>query len=246
MKIRLLVASLFGLMGTGVMAQSAFQGFYGQLGTGYENNSLSSLGSTARVTPVIAGAFATTNPTVTTTNQTASGMPLVVGVGYNFAISKDWLIGVGGDYSFVSQKTDTYRSTVSNGNVIPGQQTEISNRYNIFVTPGYVIDKEKLAYLKAGYSNQQLKYTAPANNTGTSNDPAQSISSTVGGYVLGLGYKQIITGGLYAFAEGNYMQYSKANLGTSFTGTTNTYRVTTSNNTGSNAYTLLVGVGYKF
>ena len=83
------------------MAQSAFQGFYGQLGTGYESNSLSSLNSNATVTPVVPNAFATTFPTVTTGNQTASGMPLVAGVGYNYAISNSWLIGIGGDYSFV-------------------------------------------------------------------------------------------------------------------------------------------------
>ena len=103
-------------------------------------------------------------------------------------------------------------------------------------------------YLKAGYSNQQLKYTAPANNTGTSTDPARSVTSTVGGYVLGLGYKQIITGGLYGFAEGNYMQYSKGNTnGSPFTSTQNDYRVSVSNsNPASSAYTLLIGVGYKF
>ena len=246
--MKLLVAAAATVLASSVMAQSAFQGFYGQLGTGYESNSLSSLNANATVTPVVPNAFATTFPTVTTGNQTASGMPLVAGVGYNYAISNSWLIGIGGEYSFVSQKTGSYTSTISNGNILPGQQTEISNRYNIFVTPGYALDKEKLVYLKAGYSNQQLKYTAPANNTGTSTDPARSVTSTVGGYVLGLGYKQIITGGLYGFAEGNYMQYSKGNTnGSPFTSTQNDYRVSVSNsNPASSAYTLLIGVGYKF
>lgn len=244
MKKKLLVASLFGFMATGVMAQSAFSGFYGQVATGYENNSLSSLGSTATVTTIPGGAV--TTPTVTNANQTASGMPLVAGIGYNFSINNSWLLGVGADYSFISQKTGTYRSTISNGNSTPGQQDEISNRYNIFITPAYALDKEKLVYLKAGYSNQQLKYSAPANTSGTATDPAFSKTSTVGGYVLGLGYKQIISGGLYGFAEGNYMQYSKTNMSPSFTSTANDYRVTANNNTASSAYTLLVGVGYKF
>jgi hypothetical protein len=42
MKKKLLVASLLAFAGTGVMAQSAFQGFYGQVGVGYESNSFRS------------------------------------------------------------------------------------------------------------------------------------------------------------------------------------------------------------
>lgn len=247
MKKKLLAMTLFALSGSGAMAQSAFSGFYGQVATGYENNSLSSLGSTATVTPVVPGAFATQNLTGSTANQTASGMPLVAGIGYNHSISNSWLIGIGADYSFVSQKTGTYTTRMSDGGALPNQQTEIANRYNIFITPGYALDKQKLVYLKAGYSSQQLKYSAPANSFDGASDPALSKNATVNGYVLGLGYKQIISGGLYGFAEGNYMQYSKANMDMNFTSRLNDYRVAISNSSpASNAYTLLVGVGYKF
>jgi hypothetical protein len=62
---------------------------------------------------------------------------------------------------------------------------------------------------------------------------------------LGLGYKQMISGGFYGFAEANYMSYNKVNLGTSWTETTGV-RVTNNTNTGASAYNFLVGVGYRF
>ena len=46
MKIKLLVAAAATVVASSAMAQSAFQGFYGQIGTGYESNSLTDLGST--------------------------------------------------------------------------------------------------------------------------------------------------------------------------------------------------------
>ena len=36
-----------------------------------------------------------------------------------------------------------------------------------------------------------------------------SQSKNLSGFVLGAGYKQIITGGVYGFAEFNYMSYAK-------------------------------------
>ena len=42
MKIKLLVAVAATVVASSAMSQSAFQGFYGQIGAGYENNSVSS------------------------------------------------------------------------------------------------------------------------------------------------------------------------------------------------------------
>ena len=67
-------------------------------------------------------------------------------------------------------------------------------------------------------------------------------SKTVSGYVLGLGYKQIIAGGLYGYAEGNYMSYAKPSFSIASTALGSTF----SSNPSFNSYQLLVGVGYKF
>jgi outer membrane immunogenic protein len=79
-----------------VMAQSAFQGFYGQLSTGYENNTASGLSS-----PLIAsdGVQTETVASFSASNQSFGGVPLIAGIGYNFSLSPKWLIGIGVDYS---------------------------------------------------------------------------------------------------------------------------------------------------
>jgi len=243
---KLLVAlAATGLVATSAFAQkSAFEGFYGQIATGYENNSASNLGNTT------VDNFGSTS--WNTSNQSFGGAPLVVGLGYNFSVAPKWVVGLGADYSALSQKSSAFSST-SAGGTISGQTLETSNRFNIFVAPGYEIDKDKLVYLKAGYSSLTLKNSA-ANNYSASaaaiamegadySGPLASSSqtSTVSGYVVGLGYKQIITGGIYGFAEGNYMSYSKPSFSQPIGSAT-----TISSNPSVNSYQLLVGVGYKF
>ena len=89
----------------------------------------------------------------------------------------------------------------------------------MFVSPGYVISKDSLAYAKVGYTGTSYKFVDNTDN--------------LSGYSLGLGYKQIINGGLYGFAEGNYFSYGNKTTegGIKLNG---------------NSMNLLVGVGYKF
>ena len=246
MKKKLLVASLLALAGTGAMAQSAFEGFYGQVGTGYENNEFSALNQTG-------SQVGQANDTWRAGNQNANGVPIVVGLGFNLAVAPSWLLGLGVDYSLLNQKSSTYNSAgtgVITGQTLNGSSMEASKRMNIFLSPGYVIDKDKLAYFKAGYSSVSIAQGMP-NQAGpapftqlgwSSTNP----SSTASGYILGLGYKQMITKGIYGFVEGNYMNYSSTK--TSAVGTTanvnNGYTVSTSPKL--TTMQLLVGVGYKF
>jgi hypothetical protein len=242
MKIKLLVAAAATVVASSAMAQSAFEGFYGQVGTGYESNTVTNLSSPYTVTTN----SATYTGTSSAGNQTASGMPLVLGIGYTFAVTGPWLVGLGADYSALSQKTGSFTTTqAQNGggsSTATGNQIELSNRYNIFVTPSYAISKAKLAYVKVGYSSVQSKFTSPAQST----DPSFSTTVNNSGYILGLGYKQMIAGGLYGFAEGNYMSYSKTSSNVSWRSTDNSYTTSVNQTGASNAYTLLVGVGYKF
>jgi hypothetical protein len=54
------------------IAQSAFEGFYGQISTGYENNSVSNTGLTMSNSSNFPGG----------NNSSKGSMPLVVGLGY--------------------------------------------------------------------------------------------------------------------------------------------------------------------
>ena len=240
MKKLLVAAVAAGLAGT-VNAQSAFEGFYGQIATGYESNSVSGLNGTYRDAPP-----STQTGSFSGSNQTFGGAPLVIGIGYNFAVSQSWLLGIGVDYSALSQTSSNYSSLSSDGFNVNGSNLKVSNRFNIFLTPGYVIDKEKLLYAKAGYSSAQLQAQSPTTvSAGAFSAPISPTLSnptaTISGFMLGLGYKQVISGGFYGFAEGNYASYSS----TSFT-PSNVDTTLTLPNVKMNSYQLLVGVGYRF
>ena len=235
MKIKLLVAAAATVVASSAMAQSAFEGFYGQIATGYETNNVQS--STTTITTNVAGVGATyNNPSVNFSNA-----PIIAGLGYTFALSKQYTLGLGADYSFITGKSGNATSTnIANSGDTNVSYFKVSNRLNVFLTPGYIIDKDKLAYLKAGYSSQKLESFSADDNSSTG-------SANVSGYILGLGYKQMITSGLYGFGEANYMTYSKANISSSGAcgdGTCRTFSASTS--IPSSAYNFLVGVGYKF
>lgn len=234
MFIKLLIVASSAFIASSAMAQSAFEGAYLQLGIGFDQNYISS--TTADV-----GLFDYYSLSEPESFPSSSGGSFagVVGLGYNFKLNENFLLGVGADYGFVP--SSAFNGGASSYYIFTGTQTKISNRYNIFVTPGYVIDQEKLAYLKVGYSSQTVKVTDLTSSYGTYGNTIGSGSAN--GYVLGLGYKQIIASGFYGFAEVNYYNYS----GASFAGTVlSDGTMTTGYSPKTSAYQFLVGAGYKF
>jgi hypothetical protein len=235
MKTKALLAALAtaGLTLSGqALAQSAFEGFYGQVSTGFESNTVDS----ARLTGQDFGGVANVSNTV---SPSVNSAPLVLGLGYTFLVKDKFTLGLGIDYSTLTQTTN------ASGFFYPGTgftdvydyNFTVSNRFSLFVSPGYAIDRDKLAYVKVGYTNQRLKYSQ------TNCCSVPSNTDNVNGYTLGLGYKQIITQGLYAFIEANYYAYEKASLSSTYTDGPGG---TVSSNPSSSAYNILVGVGYKF
>ena len=254
--------AVVGLTSFNAQAQSAFAGFYGQLSTGYESNQLGSQSDTSRLTP-----YAKSDTNNTGPSQTFGGAPLVLGAGYYWQANNKWLIGVGADYSALSQTSSEIPKTVNNApgstSVAPGSNVtfngssmQLSNRFNLFITPGYAIDKDKLVYIKAGYSQVTAQYNVSTSLTRTANGVSTktaatggSQSSNQGGYLLGLGYKQMFASGLYGFVEANYMGYSAPSYTfTSTTGSTNTSgtRTVTASFGSLNSYQALIGLGYAF
>jgi hypothetical protein len=199
MKIKLLVAAAATVVASSAMAQSAFEGAYGQVGIGYQ--------SSKAKTDVSDISFNSTN-----------GFASTVGAGYNFAVRKDFLLGIGAEYSFLP--TSQANFTYDEGNGPETEKYKNQNTYNIFLSPGYAISKDSLAYAKLGYTGTTYKFDA-------------GDSYSLNGYSLGLGYKQVIDGGLYGFAEGNYMSYNNKTLDSGI-------------KLSGNSMNLLVGVGYKF
>jgi len=235
MKIKSVVAAIatVGLtLSSPAMAQSAFEGFYGQVSTGFESNTVDSAQLTGQDFGGVANVSNAASPS-------ANSAPLVFGLGYTFLVKDKFTLGLGVDYSALTQTTSTA------GFFYPGTGFDdvydynftVSNRFSLFVTPGYAIDQDKLAYVKLGYTNQRLKYSQ------TNCCSVPSNTDNVNGYVLGLGYKQIITQGLYAFVEANYYAFERASLSSTYADGPGG---TVSSNPSSSTYNLLVGVGYKF
>jgi hypothetical protein len=221
MKKILVAATVAGLVGT-VNAQSAFEGFYGQVGIGFENITTSDKG----------GTYTATNGAQSTLSRTFSNLSSFtgsVGAGYISSITNTYTLGIGVEYFPINSQDAGYTFSIPGVTSGTGQSKK-ENSYNVFLSPGIALNKDSLAYAKIGYSGAQFKN----NSTG-----ASATTSNYNGYSLGLGYKQIINGGLYGFAEGNYFNYgdktsTAVNNGTSVT------------KTGVSSYNLLVGVGYKF
>lgn len=272
MKSRLFLTASFSLFCGAVSAQSSFAGFYGQVSTGYESNQLTKISGSSREVPST-GHDVYSVPV----SQTFGGAPLIFGLGYYWQISPSWLLGVGIDYSALSQTSPSRVITVRDDNqgvdLLPrstamtasGGTTQLRNRYNFFISPAYAIDKEKLLYLKAGYTRISSKVKRPTSVTTTNNGISTTIPTTTagssdnsndGGYMLGIGYRQVITKGLYGFVEANYFSYntsrtsSYSSVGNSASksavGLRNTSVTNISGSHNLNSYQFLVGLGYSF
>ena len=212
------------------MAQSAFDGVYGQVGIGYSSTSpTSSNGSQTITNNPGAGTYSRS-----TSNSSTGDFTGTVTVGYMGTVSNNFLLGIGAEYSPISGSNTNSTST---GGGLPSatSQYKVQNGYNIFLSPAIAISKDKLIYGKVGYAGASVPTTYAG-----SNNPRVNFT----GYSLGVGYKQIIQGGLYGFAEGNYFSYGNKQYNSS--GIIGTTVYTTTQTLNANSYNLMVGVGYKF
>lgn len=228
----LAVAGLTSLASMQVNAQSNFEGFYGQIGIGYEsiapslnygNVNVTNNGSPIASLPI--------SSSISNSNSFAG----TVTAGYNFSVSKDFLLGIGAEYSPIAGSKANFSGSNPTLGTLNGQWNK-ENSFNIFLSPATPIGKDGLLYGKVGYTGASLKSQY---NTGGS-----SSSANLNGYSLGIGYKQFISAGLYGFGEVNYASYSNHNYNDS--ATSGTYRVTQTTTVSANAMNVMVGVGYKF
>lgn len=231
MKKKLLVASLLSAITFGVSAQSKFEGFYAQAGIGYEmispSLSFGNLNITNNGSPV---ASVPTSSTINTANSFAG----TITAGYNFVVTKDFLLGLGAEYSPIAGSKANYSATYSGYGTANGQYNK-ENSYNIFISPAMPVGNDGLLYGKVGYTGASVKSQC---------DGCSSSTTNLTGYSLGLGYKQFISGGLYGFGEVNYASYG--NNSSTETSTFSTYRVSQTSTVSANVTNFLVGVGYKF
>ncbi len=213
-------------IGTAHAQSTSFDGFFGQVGIGFESVSPSFSNSGVNVTGY--GYFP-----YNTSIDSSNGFTGTITAGYMIPVSKDFLLGIGAEYSPLESQSSNYTVGISGLGTAQGSYKK-ENSYNFFISPATPIGNDGLLYGKVGYTGASIK----------SSLGGSSGSQTYTGYSLGLGYKQIITGGLYGFAEGNYFNYG--NKTNSYSGTILGAAYTETLTTSANAYNFLVGVGYKF
>ena len=225
MKMKSIIVAT-ALVAGSATAQSPFEGVYGQIGVGYEQTKPTHDSGQVVVTGV--GSFP-----LSATHSTSQGFTGVIGAGYMAPISSSFLLGLGVEYAPLTGSTASHTSSL-NGAVIGTGSYQKQSMYNVFLSPATPIGKDGLLYGKVGYSGAAIKYTLDA----TSN------TYNFTGYSLGIGYKQIISGGLYGFAEGNYFAYGNQTNTTS--GSRGGFTVQSTATENATAYNLLVGLGYRF
>jgi outer membrane immunogenic protein len=255
-KISALVLAMAGVYATSANAQSAktnpWEGAYGQLGVGY-GMFVPKIGSGAAVTPTGLPA-ATGYPSSISQSASASNVNNVntglvnLAAGYNFGINDKWVLGLAATYypgasssatgqlsvaptTLVNSRSSAYNLPVPGGSSTATYN--VKNLYSIVLTPGYAIDKDRLAYAKLGYTGATIGLSGPT---------LAYQSTNLTGYSLGLGYKQMITSAIYAFGEVNYASYGTKNISATLTNGTQLQGMTVSG-VGTD---ILVGVGYRF
>lgn len=230
MKYKLSLSFLFALACSSFItpgfAQSKFEGAYGQIGLVYEsirpNLNYSGLTISGIGTVPISYSIGNSN----SWNGVAT-------VGYMGSISSNFILGIGAEYEpFMSKSASFVAPTLNSNNGSWYKQ----NSYNFFLSPATLIGDDGLLYGKIGYAGQTLKDSG----SGAPN------TFNLTGYSLGLGYKQIISGGWYGYGEINYFNLSASAVPFSGVyaagGRAWSYTNTASTNT-SNA---VIGLGYKF
>jgi len=226
-----LLASSLLLSGLAVADTQDFQGFYAQLGAGYES-----------IKPVHAESTLTINGAdipVSTTSKSADGAISVISAGWFQALNNRYLLGVGIDFAPFHGPSGTM--AVSTQGALPNQNNLVNDYgykkksgYNIYVAPAIVVGDAGLAYAKLGYASTKVtKY--------------DSVDYNFGDLSVGLGYRQNFDGGWYGFAEINYADHgnqteTETSLNPAAQGRTLTATATNALET----FNLVAGIGVKF
>ncbi len=201
-----------------------FEGFFAEAGLGYGtfNGSLSggnlSSGSTAL------GAYSVDANTV----KSILG---VIGGGYNFALTNEVVLGVGGSYS--PSRSASATSTITLPAALGGSSTgsgAVQNIYSIYLSPGYAISQDSLVYGKVGYTGATAVFSGSPPNV------------NLNGYVLGLGFKKTFDKNMYGFIEGKYASFGSKDLDSNALSSA----ITNTGSMSAKGMDIVVGVGYKF
>ncbi|QWD60951.1 outer membrane protein [Polynucleobacter sp. MWH-UH35A] len=228
-KISALALAMAGVFATSAHAQSAktnaWEGFYAEAAVGYAAFSPTVTG--ARLAPTGYPAGVTVPVATSTTDLNTATNKL--GVGYNYGINDKFTLGLAASYAIGA--SSAAGGTFNAGTGPKWFNYQLKNIWSVTLNPGYVIDKDSLVYGKVG---------ATGNTMGLNGQTANYQTNNFTGYVLGLGYKQMVTQSIYLLGEVNYASLS------SKTATLATSSGPITANLGGSGYDFIVGLGYRF
>jgi outer membrane immunogenic protein len=230
-KISALALAMAGVFATNANAQSvkvnAWEGFYGEAAVGYAAFSPTATGAT--LAPNGAPAGFTTPVSTSTSNLNSATNKL--GVGYNYGINDKYTLGIAASYALGASSAASGSFTVVASGATKPFEYQLKNIWSVTLNPGYAIDKDSLVYAKVGVTGNTLGINGPT-------AAYQTYNFT--GYVVGLGYKQMVTQSIYLLGEVNYASLS------SKTSTIATANGPISANVGGSGMDIIVGAGYRF
>ena len=224
-KISALVLAMAGVFATNANAQTAkgnpWEGFYAEAAVGY-----------GVFTPTISSARLGASTPVSTQQNDLGSAKNKLGLGYTFGINDKYTLGIAASYSLGASSTASGTFWPS---AAPSQAKwfnyQLKDVWSVTLNPGYAIDKDKLAYAKVGMTGNTMGINGQTANY-------QTVNFT--GYVVGLGYKQLVTKSIYVLGEVNYAGIS------SKTATIQTANGPLTGNVGGSGVDVMVGLGYKF
>ena len=241
LQISAIAFALTSVAAGSAMAQSskgnAWEGFYGQVGVGYGTVTPSLQNGTAQVPAGFVPHYPAFTGTTSGANLNNLNTAVAnIAVGYNYAIDSTWVVGLGLSYDpgASSGATGQLLLTAPTGTLLNTQNAtyQMKNVYSITINPGYAIDKDRLAYLMLGYTGATI---------GLSSQNIPYNTTTLNGYTVGLGYKQMVTLSIYVLGEAKYASYGQKTANNTAFGV-----VPVSNSVSANGAEFLVGVGYRF
>jgi len=203
-----------------------FSGFYTQAGLGYQS-----------FTPKFSDSQYTLGSSTygSSTQVSASqGVAGTITAGYNFPLSSSFLLGIGAELSPIPGPSSSVGGMTIGSVTIPAASYQLNNSYNLFASVTVPLEKATAVYGKVGYGKANV-------SAGPNLD-----SLNYSGYSLGVGYKSVISGNVYAYIEANYFNYGKVSAsGTGIIpGSSTSYGY--SNSSTANSYNILYGIGISF
>ena len=188
----IIAALLFALTNQAYADATLFEGLALDVSTGYqqtERDTESTLIRNGVATPIV---------TASTDEGSANA---ALGVSYSFALSSNYLVGIGFDYNFTD--LDIGRPLVDSD---PAESTvtfELTNVMNLYVKPQFMISDTSQIYAKLAYTRADLE----ANDAVV--DFIGNTEPSLDGYSIGGGFANMINDNVSLFIEANYFNYGE-------------------------------------